>query len=44
MGPTINTAADEQAPFIHADNKTLYFSSNGWTGFGGSDLFVIRKK
>jgi outer membrane protein OmpA-like peptidoglycan-associated protein/tetratricopeptide (TPR) repeat protein len=44
MGPTINTAADEQAPFIHADNKTLYFSSNGWPGFGGSDLFVIRKK
>lgn len=44
MGPTINTAGDEQAPFIHADNKTLYFSSNGWPGFGGSDLFVIRKK
>jgi outer membrane protein OmpA-like peptidoglycan-associated protein/tetratricopeptide (TPR) repeat protein len=44
MGPTINTVGDEQAPFIHADNKTLYFSSNGWPGFGGSDLFVIRKK
>ncbi len=44
MGPTINTAGDEQAPFIHADNKTLYFSSIGWPGFGGSDLFVIRKK
>lgn len=44
MGPTINTPGDEQAPFIHADNKTLYFSSNGWPGFGGADLFVIRKK
>jgi len=44
MGPTINTVGDEQAPFIHADNKTLYFSSNGWPGFGGSDLFVSRKK
>ena len=44
MGPTINTAGDEQAPFIHADNKTLYFSSNGWPGFGGADLFVSRKK
>ena len=44
MGPTINTAGDDQAPFMHADNKTLYFSSNGWPGFGGSDLFVIRKK
>ena len=44
MGPTINTAGDDQAPFMHADNKTLYFSSNGWPGFGGSDVFVIRKK
>jgi len=44
MGPSINTAADEQAPFIHADNRSLYFSSNGWPGFGGADLFVSRKK
>ena len=44
LGPNINTAADEQAPFIHADNKTLYFSSNGWPGYGGADLFVSRKK
>ncbi len=43
LGPTINTAADEQAPFIHADNQTLYFASNGWPGFGGSDVFVSRK-
>lgn len=44
MGPTINTKGDEQAPFIHSDNTTLYFSSNGWPGFGGTDLFVSRKK
>ncbi len=43
MGPGINTAGDEQAPFIHADNQTLYFTSNGLPGYGGSDLFVIRK-
>lgn len=43
LGPNINTAADEQAPFIHADNKTLYFSSNGWPGYGGADLFVSRQ-
>lgn len=43
LGPTINTSADEQSPFIHADNQSLYFSSNGWPGFGGSDLFVSRK-
>ena len=43
LGPNINTPADEQAPFIHADNQTLYFASNGWPGFGGSDVFVSRK-
>ena len=44
MGPSINTAGDEQTPFIHADNRSLYFSSNGWPGFGGADLYVSRKK
>jgi outer membrane protein OmpA-like peptidoglycan-associated protein len=43
MGPTINTAGDESAPFIHADNLTLYFTSNGLPGYGGDDLFVVRK-
>lgn len=43
MGPSINSAGDEQAPFIHADNQTLYFTSNGLPGYGNSDLFVIRK-
>lgn len=42
LGPTINTEGDEQTPFIHADNKSLYFASTGWPGFGGSDLFVSR--
>ncbi len=44
MGPTINSAGDEQAPFIHADNQTLYYTSSGLPGYGESDLFVIRKK
>ena len=43
MGPEINTAGDEQAPFIHADNQTLYFTSDGLPGYGNSDLFVVRK-
>ena len=38
LGANINTAFDESAPFIHADNKTLYFSSDGWPGFGKQDL------
>lgn len=41
-GPTINTRYDEHSPFIYPDNQTLYFSSNGWPGFGRQDLFVSR--
>jgi len=43
LGDSINTSGDEQAPFIHADNKTLYFTSSGWTGLGGNDLFMSRR-
>ncbi|HQW46289.1 MAG TPA: hypothetical protein PLZ98_04400 [Chitinophagaceae bacterium] len=43
LGPTINTGKDETAPFIHPDNETLYFASNGHIGLGSSDLFVARK-
>jgi outer membrane protein OmpA-like peptidoglycan-associated protein/Tfp pilus assembly protein PilF len=43
LGDSINTAEDELAPFIHYDNKTLYFSSQGHLGMGGSDLFISKK-
>ncbi|MBS1496533.1 MAG: OmpA family protein [Bacteroidetes bacterium] len=43
-GPTINTKGDEGCPFIHADNETLYFNSNGHEGYGMTDLFVARKQ
>jgi len=43
MGPDINTPADETSPFIHADNQTLYFTSDGLPGYGGADLFLVRK-
>lgn len=43
LGPEINTKGDEVSPFIHADNQTLYFSSNGLQGYGGMDLFYSRK-
>jgi outer membrane protein OmpA-like peptidoglycan-associated protein/tetratricopeptide (TPR) repeat protein len=42
MGPNINTTYDEQSPFIHADDSTFYFCSNGWPGLGNKDLFVSR--
>lgn len=40
LGPVINTAYDEDSPFIAVDNKTLYFSSNGPNSMGGFDIFV----
>jgi outer membrane protein OmpA-like peptidoglycan-associated protein/tetratricopeptide (TPR) repeat protein len=43
MGATINTSADDGCAFIHADNQTFYFNSNGHIGYGMSDLFVSRR-
>jgi len=42
LGPNINTSFDEQSPFIHPDDSTIYFCSNGWPGLGGKDLYVSR--
>ena len=44
LGPEINTSGDESTPFIHADNQTLYFNSNGHPGYSDKpDIFVTRK-
>ncbi len=43
LGPNINTPYNEQSPFIHPDDQTLYFSSDGWPGLGSKDLFLSRK-
>jgi OmpA-OmpF porin, OOP family len=39
LGKTVNTAAEEASPFLAADDKTLYFSSKGFSGYGGSDIY-----
>ncbi len=39
LGPTINTEYDEDAPFIHPDGRSLYFSSKGHDNMGGYDIF-----
>lgn len=44
LGPDINTPGDEQAPFIHPDGQTLYFTSDGWPGMGRNDLYFSRRK
>ena len=37
----VNTPGNELSPFIHADGKTLYFSSDYWPGMGEKDLFFV---
>ena len=43
LGPNINTKFDEMSPFVHPDNLTFYFASDGQIGFGDYDLFVSRR-
>lgn len=42
-GKPVNTIYDEISPFIHANNRVLYFASNGLVGFGGYDIFFAEK-
>ena len=43
LGNVINTADYEGTPFLALDNKTLYFSSQGHSGYGEGDLFLTRR-
>lgn len=42
-GKVLNSAGDEYSPFLSADNKTLYFASNGRPGYGDVDIFMSRR-
>jgi len=42
-GPGVNTSGNETAPFIAMDNKTLYFTSDGHPGMGGTDIFMSKR-
>jgi hypothetical protein len=35
----VNSPFDEDFPFLHADGRTLYFSSKGHNSMGGYDIF-----
>jgi len=43
LGALINTAGEESGPFLASDDKTLYFSSDGFSGYGGSDVYVSKR-
>jgi outer membrane protein OmpA-like peptidoglycan-associated protein len=42
LGPDINTAGDELFPYV-ADDAKLYFASDGHPGYGGLDIFVVKR-
>ncbi len=44
LGPSINTPYNEDAPFIHPDGITLFFSSEGHKSIGGYDIMYSIKK
>jgi hypothetical protein len=43
LGNVVNSAGEESSPFLASDDKTLYFSSKGFSGYGGSDIYVSRR-
>lgn len=43
LGNDINSSGEEESPFLAQDGRTLYFSSDGYSGYGGSDIYVSFK-
>ncbi|MDX1409514.1 MAG: hypothetical protein R3330_15310, partial [Saprospiraceae bacterium] len=42
LGTRINTPGNESAPFLHLNDRTMFFMSDGHPGMGDYDLFVSR--
>ena len=40
----LNTAENDGTPFFYSKTQQLYFSSEGWPGMGGYDIFSAQKK
>ncbi len=43
LGKTLNTSGYEISPFLSADEKTVFFSSNGFKGFGDADIYFSKR-
>lgn len=43
LSDNINTPEGEESVFIHPDNQTLYFSSEGHPGMGRLDIFMSKR-
>ena len=44
LGPNVNTEGKEESVYIHPDNMTLYFSSDGRPGMGGLDIYMTKRQ
>lgn len=44
LGAPVNSVGNEDSPFLHADDVSLYFSSNYHPGFGAQDIFVAYRE
>ncbi len=42
VGVSINTSGNEESPYTHPDGETFYFTSDGYPGLGGRDLFMVK--
>ncbi len=43
LGENVNSASAEASPFLASDDKTLFFSSEGYVGFGKGDIYMTRR-
>ncbi|MCS6832375.1 MAG: OmpA family protein [Flammeovirgaceae bacterium] len=43
LGHDINTAAADITPFLAADEKTIFFASQGYSGYGSMDIFMSKR-
>ncbi|MBA2611987.1 MAG: PD40 domain-containing protein [Bacteroidetes bacterium] len=44
LNTNVNSTGNEESVFIHPDNMTLYFASDGHPGMGGTDLFMSKRQ
>ncbi len=43
LGHDINSNGFETSPFLTDDKKTLFFTSNGFEGYGGGDVYMSKR-
>ena len=43
LGNNVNTKGDEFGPFLAADDKTLYYVSDGLEGYGNADIWMTKR-